>query len=97
MIAIINQLFALEEKIKKDNNNDYTRYFERIYHELDLMEYNIINPIGKPYRNEMTDVDANIVNDLSSSSKITKVLKPIIYQVKDNQTQLLQKGIVIVE
>ena len=97
MITIINQIFSLEEKIKKDDNDNYNRYFERIYHELEVMEYDVINPIGKPYRNEMTDMDANVTGELSSSSKITKVLKPIIYQVKDNQTQLLQKGIVIVD
>lgn len=97
MIAVINQIFALEEKIKKEGNNSYDRYFDRIYHEFEAMEYNVINPKGKPYRNEMTDVEANITGKITPSSKITRVLKPIIYQNNDSQTKLLQKGIVIVD
>lgn len=97
MIPIINQIFALEEKAKKEGHDQYNRYIERIYHELELLGYDVINPKGKPYRNEMTDVEANVTSGLTPSSRITKVLKPIVYQRIDNQIKLVQKGIVIVE
>ncbi|WP_298759070.1 hypothetical protein [uncultured Psychroserpens sp.] len=97
MTEIINQIFALDLKMKKDNNESANRYLDRIYHEFETMGFQIVNPIGKSYRNEMTDVDANILGDLNRHSKITKVLKPVIYQVENNETILLQKGIVIVE
>ncbi|MGK0430216.1 MAG: hypothetical protein ACJARX_001890 [Psychroserpens sp.] len=45
----------------------------------------------------MTDVDANVIGELSRTSKITKVLKPVIYQIENNETKLLQIGIVVVE
>ncbi|WP_138434893.1 hypothetical protein [Winogradskyella algicola] len=97
MIEIINQIFALESKLIKTGSNDYTRNFDRIASEFENLNYHVINPIGKPYRNEMTDVEASISGDLNKNSKITKVLKPIIYQIDDNETKLVQKGIVIVE
>jgi len=97
MTEIINQIFALDLKMKKDNNDSVNRYLDRIYHEFEAMGFQIINPIGQAYRNEMTDVEANIVGDLNHKSKITKVLKPVIYQIEHNETKLLQKGIVIVE
>jgi hypothetical protein len=97
MTEIINQIFALDLKMKKENNDSANRYLARIYHEFEAMGFQIVNPIGQAYRNEMTDVDANIIGDFNRKSKITKVLKPVIYQVENNETKLLQKGIVIVE
>jgi len=97
MTEIINQVFALDLKLKKENNDSANRYLDRIYREFETMGFQLVNPIGQVYRNEMTDVEANILGDLSRKSKITKVLKPVIYQVENNETKLLQKGIVIVE
>ena len=97
MIEVINQIFALQTKLIKSENNDYSRYFDRISAEFKQLNFHVINPIGKPYRNEMTDVEASILGDLNKNSKITKVLKPIIYLTEDNDTKLIQKGIVIVE
>ena len=97
MIEVINQIFALESKLIKRENNDYARYFDRINTELKQLNFHVVNPIGKPYRNEMTDVEASILGDLNKTSKIAKVLKPIIYLTEDNETKLIQKGIVIVE
>ena len=45
----------------------------------------------------MTDVEANITGDFNSKMKIVKVLKPIVYKKTNEETTLVQKGIVIVE
>ncbi|WP_298903109.1 hypothetical protein [uncultured Psychroserpens sp.] len=97
MTEIINQVFALDLKMKKENNDSVKRYVDRIYHEFESMGFQIVNPIGQSYRNEMTDVEANILGNLNKNSKITKVLKPVVYRIENNETRLLQKGIVIVE
>lgn len=97
MTEIINQIFALDSKLKKDNYDSANRYLERVYNEFETMGFHIIIPLGQTYRNEMTDVEANVVGDLKSTSKIIKVLKPVVYQIENNETKLLQKGIVIVE
>jgi hypothetical protein len=97
MTEIINQIVALDSKLKKENNESGNRYLDRIYHEFEALGFQIVIPLGQTYRNEMTDVEANVIGDLSRTSKITKVLKPVIYQIENNETKLLQKGIVVVE
>nr|WP_321244356.1 hypothetical protein [uncultured Psychroserpens sp.] len=97
MTEIINQIVALDSKLKKENNDSGNRYLDRIYHEFEAIGFQIVIPLGQTYRNEMTDVEANVIGDLSRTSKITKVLKPVIYQIENNETKLLQKGIVVVE
>lgn len=97
MTEIINQIFALEQKSKKEEISIFDRQIERIYHEFETSGYHIINPLGQTYKNEMTDVEANITGEIHTNMKIVKVLKPTIYQVNNNQTELIQKGIVIVE
>ncbi|MGB3606273.1 hypothetical protein [Psychroserpens sp.] len=97
MVEIINQIFSLDLKLKKENNDSVKRYVDRIYHEFEAMGYKVVNPNGQVYRNEMTDLEASIIGDLSATSTITKVLKPIVYQIDNEHTKLIQKGIVIVE
>lgn len=94
MKEIINQVFALEQKSKREQIGSFDRHIERIYHELEQLGYQVVNPLGQPYKNEMTDVEANIVGTISKHMKIIKVLKPIVYKIEETQPQLLQKGIV---
>ncbi|WP_191100460.1 hypothetical protein [Olleya marilimosa] len=75
----------------------FNRNIDRINHELESLGYHVINPIGQTYRNEMTDVEANITGDFNEQMKIVKVLKPIVYKKTNDQNTLVQKGIVIVE
>ncbi len=97
MLEIINQIFAIELKSKKEDLSLFNRNIERIYHECDGLGYHIVNPLGKAYKNEMTDVEANIVGNIHGNMEIVKVLKPIVYKEDEGMTRLIQKGIVIVE
>ncbi|AXO80208.1 hypothetical protein DZC78_07315 [Olleya aquimaris] len=97
MLEIINQVFSIQLKSNKENLTVFNRNIDRINHEFETLGYHIINPIGQTYRNEMTDVEANITGDFNGQMKIVKVLKPIVYKKTDNQNSLVQKGIVIVE
>jgi len=97
MLEIINQIFSIELKSTKEDLTIFNRNIDRIYHEFEALGFHIINPIGKTYRNEMTDVEANINGDFNGKMKIVKVLKPIVYKKTDGDTTLVQKGIVIVE
>lgn len=97
-IYIINQVFELQMKIKDCGlATQFERNFSRM---LDLFEeegYLVQNPTGEVYTDARTDCEASISGRLSSRMKITRTIKPIIYQRKDNVAQLLQKGVVIVE
>jgi len=98
MLEIINQVFAIKVKADKNDNTLFNRNLDRIQHEFEALGYQIINPFGKVYKNEMTDVEANVTGSLNSNSKITKVLKPIVYfQNNEGDIKLMQKGIVIVD
>jgi len=97
MIAIINQLFEIEQKLQARADNLADRNFKRIYHELETEGYQVINPINRPYNETDTDLEATLSGDMSGKLMVTRVLKPVIYQQQAGQTQLLQKGIVIVE
>jgi hypothetical protein len=98
MIPIINQLFEIEQKLQTKGETIAERNFKRIYHELEIEGYKIINPIGKKYQETDTTVEATLSGTLKGNATITRVLKPVIYkQEDDGQLKLLQKGIVIVE
>lgn len=97
MLEIINQIFSIQLKSDKENLTLFNRNIDRINHEFEALGYHIINPIGQIYRNEMTDVEANITGDISSKMKIVKVLKPVVYKRTNEENTLVQKGIVIVE
>lgn len=95
MEAIINQLFEIEKKATEQNLDVFERNLNRIQHELEELGYKIINPIGNQYDERDASIEANILNP--NAKKITKVLKPVIYKMQNDNYVLLQKGIVIVE
>ena len=95
MEAIINQLFEIEKKATEQNLDIFERNLNRIQHELEELGYKIINPIGNQYDERDASIEANILNP--NAKKITKVLKPVIYKMQNDNYVLLQKGIVIVE
>ncbi len=97
MLSIINQIFEISQKMEQNSISIIDRNIKRIFSELEDKGYQIINPINRVYKETDTDVEANIVGELMPSSKIVKVLKPIVYLNKGNDFQLIQKGITIVE
>lgn len=96
MLTIINQLFEIEKKAKDQQLLLFERNFERIQNELEDLGYLISNPIGKKYDPRDTSIEVNIIGN-SSEPKITKVLKPAVFQKDGSEVILIQKGIVIAE
>lgn len=97
MLNIINQVFEISQKSEQFSYEHISRNVNRLMHELEESGYTVVNPLGRAYKETDTDVEASLSQKLRSDSKITKVMKPIIYQQVNGQTQLVQKGIVIVE
>ena len=95
MKEIINQLFEIEKKVSDHNLDMLERNLTRIFHQLEEMGYQIVNPIGKRYDERDASVEANILNP--NAEIITRVLKPVIYTTENGQYTLLHKGVVIVE
>ena len=97
-IHIINQLFEMQAKVK-DNGlaQQLDRNFNRLFSHFEDEGYMFQDPTGETYTESRTDCEASISGRISSKMKITRTIKPIIYQRKDDRMQLLQKAVVIVE
>lgn len=98
MLAIINQVFEIKNKI---NNLAEPAVFERnlnrLYAIFEEDGYIVHDPTNELYEATRTDCEASIVGSAAGKMKITKTLKPIIYQKLQGNVQLQQKAIVIVE
>lgn len=97
-IALINQFFEMEQKLIAEQLSDkFDRNLRRIQHIFETSGLVIVNPAGEAYSESRTDYEASIVGTPGPDLKITRVIKPIIYQNDSQGRQLLQKGIVIAE
>jgi len=98
MLQIINQIFEIKNKISSLNETaSFERNFNRLYAIFEEDGYIIQDPTNEHYEASRTDCEASIVGNVSSKMKITKTLKPIIYQKLQGNVQLQQKAVVIVE
>ncbi len=97
MLTIINQVFEISQKAEENEYVTIQRNLKRIFNEFEQKNIIVINPIGRPYKETDTDIEANLSTVLHENSKITKVLKPIVYTRQDEGNTLIQKGIVIVD
>jgi hypothetical protein len=95
-IKILNQFFELEKKAQKMADGALLqRPIDRIREAYEEMGYRVHNPLGEPYNETRTDVEANIVGQQTNGLIITDVIKPIIYFKESERNTMLQKGIVI--
>ena len=97
MKELLNQLFEIEQKSIKNNLKLFDRNVKRMRYELEQLGYFMKNPEGEKFSEERTDVDATLMSEIHSKMKITKVLKPIILKKENEQSFIVQKGVVIVE
>ena len=122
IIIVINQLYELEHKLKKhgDPNNlqrNVTKMKDAfaeegmpgdVHGQLHIcLSYE--DPMGQPFKETRTDLDATIAGSGTDNLVVVEVIKPIIRsamrvsageiteQDKAQFTQVIQKGVVIVE
>lgn len=76
---------------------NFERNFNRLFSLFEEDGYIIQDPTGEPYSESRTDCEASIAGKISSKMKITKTLKPVIYEKKETGPSLIQKAVVIVE
>ena len=97
-ILIINQLFEMQAKAKEGGaQQSFERNFTRLFNIFEEDGYIIQDPTGEAYSDTRTDCEASISGRIGSKMKITRTIKPIIYQRTEGNVQLVQKGIVIAE
>jgi hypothetical protein len=97
-LHIINQLFEMQAKMKdKGIAEDFDRNFKRLFNLFEEEGYMVQDPTGEAYSETRTDCEASISGRIGSKMKISRTIKPIIYQQKDGKPLLVQKGVVIAE
>lgn len=106
-IDILDQIFEVERKVEAilepnsliRNINRLKEIFESISSsgtdaEAGLTYY---NPIGEPYSDTRTDLEASIAGDSAENLFITEVIKPIIRYRRGGSNLIARKGVVVVE
>ncbi|MDB5202137.1 MAG: hypothetical protein JWQ27_1546 [Ferruginibacter sp.] len=97
-LQLINQLFEIQGKIAEiGHSSSFERNFNRLFNIFEEEGFIIQDPINESYADSRADCEASIVGASSSKMKITKTLKPAIYQKQNGQIQLVQKAVVLVE
>ncbi len=96
-IRMANLVFELEKKLPaQETSAGVKRNLERMKSVLEEAGLLLLNPIGEPYRETRTDLEASIIGSGQGSLVIQDVIKPILYANRDQGSSLLQKGVVIV-
>lgn len=97
-LQIINQLFDMQTRLKEAGTlQPLERNFTRLSAIFEEDGFIIQDPTGEAYSETRTDCEASISGRIGSNMKITRTIKPIVYQQKEGALQLLQKAVVIAE
>ncbi|MEO7311709.1 MAG: hypothetical protein ABIX01_14995 [Chitinophagaceae bacterium] len=96
-IKMANCIFELEKKLPPTDGSPATkRILDKMKNILEANGLQILNPIGEPFSETRTDVEATLTSDKTSKLLITEVLKPVIYTSEDGRKLLVQKAVVLV-
>lgn len=88
----------MQSKIRESGAaQSFERNFNRLFTIFEEDGYIIQDPTGEAYTETRTDCEASISGRMGSKMRITRTIKPIIYQKRDGSVQLLQKAVVIAE
>ena len=100
-LDLMDQVFEIEKKVQNisesnsiiRNVNRFKEIFEQLETDGGLFYH---NPIGEPYNETRTDLEASISGESADNLFITEVIKPAVRYSKSGITYLVRKGIVVV-
>lgn len=97
-LVILNNLYDIERKLAVHGDPGHaTRNVERIKEEFQQQGLMIEDPLGAPFKETRTDLEASIVGDSTENLVVTEVIKPVIRVVNGPVSRVVQKGIVVVQ
>ena len=101
-IEILDQVFEIEKKVENlTESNSISRNITRLKEIFEQLETDgglvYHNPIGEPYNETRTDIEASIAGNSADNLIITEVIKPIVRYRKGGITLIARKGIVVAE
>ncbi|AEW01425.1 hypothetical protein Niako_5188 [Niastella koreensis GR20-10] len=96
-IKMANLVFELEKKLSTGQpSTGIVRNIDRMKSVLEEAGLLLLNPLGEPYNETRTDLEASITGDATIKLQVLDVIKPIVYTQQEDGRSLLQKGVVIV-
>jgi hypothetical protein len=96
-IKMTNLVFELEKKLSTTQpSTGILRNIDRMKTVLEEAGLLLLNPLGEPYNEARTDLEASISGSAADKLHVLDVIKPIVYTQKEGGRSLLQKGVVIV-
>ena len=98
LLIVMNNLYEIERKlIMHGNAGNVARNVERIKEALAAGGLFYEDPLGQPFKETRTDLEANISGTMTENLFVTEVIKPIIRCGTSELSRVVQKGIVVVE
>lgn len=99
ILVVLNQLYELEQKLKKQSDPaNLSRNLGKMKDAFAEEGLVYEDPIGQPFRETRTELDATIAGSSTEDLIVVEVIKPIIRaSAGDGRSQIVQRGVVIVE
>ena len=98
LLVALNQLYEIEQKLRRHGDPAHIqRNIEKIKAAYSDGGLFYEDPMGQPFNETRTDLEATISGADTSSLVVVEVIKPIIRAGKKEFSTVVQRGIVVVE
>lgn len=98
LLALLNQLYEIEQKLTRHGDPaNALRNVTKIKDNLEEGGLFYEDPMGQPFKETRTDLEANIAGTGTDNLVVVEVIKPIIRGGSRSFSKVVQKGIVVVE
>lgn len=96
--VLLNQVYEIERKlISHGDSGNALRNVVKMKDTLESLGLFYEDPMGQPFKETRTDLDASISGSGTENLVVVEVMKPIIREGTREFSRVLQKGIVVVE
>jgi hypothetical protein len=98
LLTVMNNLYEIERKLTVHGDpGNATRNVERMKDAIAAEGLFYEDPLGQPFRETRTDLEASISGTTTENLIVAEVIKPIIRCGPSELSRVVQKGIVVVE
>lgn len=97
VLQALNNIYDIERKLGAHGDPaNIGRNIERIKDIFATHDYFYEDPMGLPFTETRTDMDASITGSSTNDLVVVEVIKPIVRYGKPASSRVVQKGIVVV-
>lgn len=98
VLQVLNSLYDIERKIGAHGDpGNIRRNVDRMKEAFEGEQMFYEDPMGQPFRETRADLEASIAGAGTENLVVVEVIKPIVRYGTRSLSQIVQKGIVVVE